>query len=214
MPKIINLILSSNRQPWLATEPIIRKTFKSHPDVQTIFYRGDSDKTYLDGDVLRLAVKDNWIYTKTGDAFRYLLQHFDFDFIFRSNNSSYVDYEKYVAYLNSVPGDLREFLYSGKILGHLSGVFCSGCGYTVSRKCVELVAGSDKKAQYESQDDVMVGIILAEHGIKPQAQPLIYFNEKVKQEGLAHFHYRCKELDRKNYVEFIDYAFTYLNASN
>jgi len=209
---VINLILSSIHKPWIDTEPLIRHSFKSHPDVERLFYRG-SATTHRDGDVLHLAVNDKRYYTKTIMAFRYLLEHFDFDYVFRSNNSSYVDYEKYLAYLNAVPEHLREYLYSGKIYRNVETnfYFCSGCGYTVSRKCVELlVKDAEESPLIESCDDVKIAASLQKFGVKLQDLPMTIINEVTETIPLNHFHYRCKPKEFKNYVPFITETFTYL----
>lgn len=97
--KVIILSMSCNQERYINEEEAIRQTWGKdilegkYDNIELMFYRGGSDNTYLEGDVLHLTSDDTLIgtYQKTIDAFNFLLENKDFDYIIRTNTSTYIN---------------------------------------------------------------------------------------------------------------------------
>lgn len=119
--KILILILSCNNPDFLKLENTIRETYiktfiPKFKNIQYYFYRGTTEETHIEGDVLYVKNADKFETTasKFHDAVLYLKQQgVEYDYLYRSNSSSYVNIpllNKFVGYL-----DNDENLYVGNI---------------------------------------------------------------------------------------------------
>lgn len=106
--KAIILCMSCNQERYINEEHIIRKTWGKdilegkYDNIELMFYRGGSDNTYLEGDVLHLTSDDTLIgtYQKSIDAFNFLLENKEFDYIIRTNTSTYINVDAIQQFLN------------------------------------------------------------------------------------------------------------------
>jgi hypothetical protein len=91
------------------------------------------------------------------------LRDFDFDYIFRTNSSSYVDKKLLKEYLKDKP---RNNFYSA-IIGNHNGIsFGSGCGYFLSRDLVHFLIDHKNELDLTLIDDVSVGKLLSKYNIE------------------------------------------------
>jgi len=93
-----------------------------------------------------------------------------FDYLFK------VDTDTYVSMDRLLKEKFYEHDYSGYVLDTLPvAPYCSGPHYWLSRKAFTILANADwskyKAAGHETAEDVMVGQILAAHGIYPHHEP-------------------------------------------
>lgn len=97
--KAIILCMSCNQERYINEEEVIRQTWGKdilegkYDNIELMFYRGGSDNTYLEDDILHLTSDDTLIgtYQKSIDAFNFLLENKDFDYVIRTNTSTYIN---------------------------------------------------------------------------------------------------------------------------
>lgn len=128
------------------------------PDIKKIWYYGDGDS--FDGTNLQLPVGDDLhVHSeKTIKFFQYILKHFQFDVLFRTNASSYICQDKMMKWLEK---NYHDKFYAGVVGQDLWLKFCSGSGFFLSRDLVELCA--QMPAVHGAVDDVHVGIQIHKH---------------------------------------------------
>lgn len=164
-------------------------------NVQTYYLLGNNDKNEL---------INNHIYTsnsesigncgyKTIDSFEQII-NMDFDYIFRTNSSSYVDKSLLKKFLIDKP---IENFYCG-IIGFDSTTqieFCSGSGFFLSRNLVQLLIDNKHELDYSLIDDVCIGKFM-------KSKNIIFTNSfrtdivSSDEPHLDSFHYRLKTENR------------------
>ena len=165
--------------------------------VDTFFLVGNNDKDEIDGNLLKTNVTESiWnCGHKTLRGFE-LLKDYDYDYLFRTNSSSYVDKHLLKKYLSDKP---KDNFYSGAI-GHHSGVdFGSGCGYIISKNVVDLVLLKKEHWNHEVIDDVSLALLLNNLEIYPQpSERFDITNNDIVSIPNNYFHYRLKTNDREH----------------
>lgn len=145
---------------------------------------------------------------KTLDAFQACYENLDFDYIFRTNVSSYIDLEALRFFLKDKP---RDNFYAGAI-GNLHGVsFASGSGYFLSRDLVIKTLENRSFWNHNFIDDVSLGKLLTVNldiAIKPVGRIDIdstdlVFN-KITENARKSFHYRCKAKNPGTAIEIMN----------
>jgi hypothetical protein len=199
--KIIILVLSLNDGD-LYTEfyNTQKKTWDSIEvdGIDTFYYFGNCE----DNEIV-----DNNIYTnvsetllnctdKTLEAFK-LINNMDYDYVFRTNSSSYVDKHRLKEYLNNKP---KTNFYSGIIGLHEHNYFCSGSGFFLSKDLITLLINNEDKLDRNLIDDVSIGKLLNSFNI-----PLVNSErfDVVSSDDISNnfFHYRLKTLDRNDDIK-------------
>jgi hypothetical protein len=136
------------------------------------------------------------IGAKTLDAFDISVQNFEFDYIYRTNVSSYLDLAGLQHFVNDKP---RENFYGGAIGNHQGIYFASGCGYFISRDLV--IETLRKRALWDHNliDDVALGKLLTRDlHVDIQEVKRIDLDspeidlDKINNNNRNIFHYRCK----------------------
>jgi len=197
MKIIILIIANDSPQYYLDMQAMWRKYMNNHPNITTYFIKSNP---YLQQDIL-LNNDDNTIYIRGTESFapgifdktiasiKYCLRTMDFDFIYRTNLSSFLDLNKmYDLFLSN------KINYGGAI-GNKDGiVFSSGCGFILSKEaCIYLTENSRHNLYY--LDDVVIGYILnkkyppiqiGRNDISDIADP------RLTNNPTNIFHFRCK----------------------
>lgn len=160
--------------------------------VDTIFYHS-SDRTYLDGKDLyvKCPPEQNLSHYRLKLALDYIFDsNCAYDFIFRTNASSYVDKARL---LEHAKHQSKTKCYNGK----LGGGFASGCGFLMSTDLINILRTMD---DYPSDsEDCLIGVYLERAGIKPTDAIRWDFHPYSDQHNIPKiYHYRCKsdDLDR------------------
>lgn len=201
--KVILLILASEEEKFLNIETEgIRKTWLREvpSNIKPIFYYGNKNEITLNGDRLFLTSEEGISNCgkKTIQAFKFINEKYNYQFIFRSNISSYVDL---TLLLNSIDDKPKTKFYDGCI-GNYGGVnFCSGCGYWLSKDLVDLILNNEQNWDHDLIDDVALGKLLTNLNIKPYGKAIRFDVTNNEQDiDPNYYHYRCKDLDgnRKN----------------
>lgn len=194
--KIIILVLSINVDPWKTIEVEgVRKTWASKEieDVKILYYYGGSLINSLDGDKIFLSEPEGLmnIGYKTISAFNFIFKNFDFDILFRTNVSSYIDIELLKIFVNSV---YHKNFFCGPIGNYFSLKFASGSGYFLSKDLVEKVLRIKDKWNHNLIDDVALSQLLATENIFPipGRRYDIVNNDNIP---LDYYHYRCKDIN-------------------
>jgi len=195
--KILISVLSLNREPYIGLEKTIRETWasESHEDVEVIYYYGDSNEIKLVGDRLFLDSPEGLMNVgyKTLKMYEYILENFTFDYIFRTNSSSYVNIEKLKEFIIDKP---KEKYYCGGE-GNYAGIpFASGSGYFLSRDMVEFVLDHRNEWDHTLIDDVSLGKLLHNKGIKIMTAKRFDFINGLHID-LSHYHYRVKNVGNR-----------------
>jgi hypothetical protein len=127
------------------------------------------------------------------------LKNIEFDYIFRTNSSSYIDKKLLYNYLIDKP---KTNFYSG-VIGDLNGnKFASGSGYVLSKDLVEVVLDNLDLWNHDYIDDVALGILLNKIGHRPVEAPRFdidihnFFHNIFNKVPLNFYHYRLKSKNR------------------
>lgn len=87
--------MSCNQEHFINEEQVCKKTYLSRlPDnIDYIIYRGGADKESYNNHLLNLKSEDDIsnTYRKTYLALNYIAKHFEYDYIFRTNTSTYIN---------------------------------------------------------------------------------------------------------------------------
>jgi hypothetical protein len=117
----------------------------------------------------------------------------DYDYVFHTNSSSYVDKKLLYNWLLDKP---RTNFYSG-VRGHYMGhSFASGCGFAISKDVVRLILENQSKWEHGYADDATLGILLNYLGLQVYDAPRFDIVNIVDDIPNNYFHYRCKTENR------------------
>jgi len=135
----------------------------------------------------------------TIEAFSYVLENYAFQYIFRTNSSSYVNLLKLLKLTESLPKTGVYAGFEGRILRETA--FASGAGYLLSRDIVEAICLSPTLWRHGLIDDIALADFVsdslkAQIGQIPLPRRTIASLDDAKtlsrREIQDHFHYRCK----------------------
>lgn len=201
MSNILHLVLGCKNSHYDPIEVAAKETWvKNCPDtVKTIFMYGgqnsifwdEKDSFYVDRPESHY---DNICLYKTIKAFETFIES-NFEYIYRTNNTGYFDYNLIKHYLSDKP---KTNFYSG-IKGTHSGIeFASGSGYFISKDIAKKII-EHREIIYSYNlpgwcDDVSVGKFVTQHlniDIDKSARRLDIVPNCVDDNlDLSHYHYR------------------------
>ena len=147
------------------------------------------------GDRLETCVPE--IYTLLGAkviaGFRHVLDKYEFEYLFRTNVSSYVVLPRLRKFVETLPTT-----YYGGFIGEMDKTkYASGAGILISRDLVE-AAARDPDWEYDIIDDVALGRSVLRKGVEPQPIPRIDIPSVADLDRLSledEFVFRCKALN-------------------
>jgi len=156
--------------------------------------------THLDrsNGVIRTSVPEGFstIGLKTLEVLQFAFENFDFEFIYRTNVSSYLDLPKLNSFISQQ--SRREF-YGGFIGSSGKTQFASGSGYFLSRDLVSKVLQNRNLWDHREFDDVALGKLISNFrdvGIqrieRVDLRSISDVQELSPQGSGGVFHYRCK----------------------
>lgn len=211
--KILILVLSYAQEPFLSLMRAQQKTWAAQPEenIEIFFYHGGDRNDSIDKGAsteLEFDITDEYYYM--AGKFKRALQFvfdlgIDFDLMFRTNSSSYVNIKKLKQFCATLP---TEKIYGGWTIGpdinHDGGYCVSGAGIFLSKNYADILRKEiDEKEQIE--EDVLIGRILRKHGARPfdDQSRLDYVNSPHLLEV---YHVRFKTGNRlKDAQNMIDY---------
>ena len=189
------------------------------PNVQCFFYYGSAKSiSFKNGELHLRSPESEYINEKTFEMFDYCLKNLDFDFIFRTNLSSYLNLDRLYKYCTTLS---PQKIYQG-FIGHFESIrYANGSGILLSRDVIELIFDYAKKVNVQGwHDDPYIGKLIhfmsfdTEHKIKLEPLPRFNFlpkkstvNDILKyhsDDKVKNFHYRCKSFEPMDPTRKID----------
>jgi hypothetical protein len=125
-------------------------------------------------------------------AFHYALENLDFDFIYRTNSSAYLDVKEFRSWIDELP---PERCYAGSVRDF--GV--SGSGFAISRDLVRAVI-DDPHWRFDLMDDVALGQSMKRLSVSPIDKPRIDLHSPDEAQSVlidGCFQFRCKNRDNR-----------------
>tara|TARA_B000000565_G_scaffold79632_2_gene57337 strand:- start:3130 stop:4032 length:903 start_codon:yes stop_codon:yes gene_type:complete len=203
-PKVLVLVLCSRNYLSFLSSKVQKKIWKEHlKDFQIIHFIGQKyrDQRELDhvgdkdSEYLVVDTNDDYynIAKKTFLALDNINSNYEYDFVFRTNTSSYINFKNLKEFVKK---DFQSLDYSGSILEAVEGdTIASGAGIFLSKKNVELILQNSDYFDESLPDDVAISRVLKKFNIVPKdlnrinlksvPSPKIVFNT-------SDFHYRCR----------------------
>lgn len=221
--RILILVIAYNQEPYISLERNgCRQTWASstHPNIDILFIHSLNNINESHRNGSNLYVKGNEglfnIGHKTLDAFKYCVNNIEFDYIYRTNLSSYIDQNELYNHVSELP---TTNIYKGAIGVHNGIKFASGSGYLISKDLVEYVINNEQYWDHESLiDDVSIAQVLARNNTYPQHTNRIdiltddALNTFDATKINKCFHFRCKsDTDRNHDIKTMHMLHTYFN---
>jgi hypothetical protein len=179
------------------------------PDLFNRYLNGIETPVEVSEKTLRVQIQDRYylIGVKTIAAFKYCLEEYQFDFLYRTNISSYIDLNGLAEFSKTLPdGDL----YAGPMAKHNEISFASGSGYLLSSSLLQKIVDKSEKWNHLEIDDVALGDLVSQiDGVKKVNITRIDFVtssdvDRAEQKSLdLVFHYRCKNIDKRQTIEIM-----------
>lgn len=220
MPKILIMVLSYNESPYKELMLAQQDTFDSVEveGVKTIYYHGGCsvppNGEYGSVGIIKRP-PNSWeeISLQCDDQYYFMAQkmklaldyvkasEWDYDIIFRTNSSSYVNKKRLLEFAESLP---KEKLYAGWTMvdsNHDGGLAVSGAGIWLSRDTAEMLRDQIDPA-VEMEEDVYIGRILRGNGIVAIDDRSRHdFTNKHIADSMSRllatkYHIRCKTANR------------------
>ena len=203
------LVLASDTAPeYIKFQSIWKNYMNSNPNIDCYFYKGDPTiigETQLDGDTLLIKIEDvlSNVYEKTLRAFKYFLPELHkYSFVFRTNLSSYINFDRYLQFCDTLPKTSCCAAVAGS---HNEIPFPSGAGFTLSTDLVRRIIY--ETPAFIIQDDVTIGNALTNWNIqiiRANRREIIQGNWYHAMPPLTDeiiFHYRVKTDNRSRDAE-------------
>ena len=202
MKKILIMLMSCNDKFFIQEEDICKQTWLNKVDsfdnIEYIIYRGDENiqkHKYQKGiHTLTLRCEDDLDHTfkKTYYAFNLADKIYDYDYIFRTNTSNYVNIELLNYFVQHIEDD--NIVWTSDLYS-LSNSYCPyplylygrGNGVLYSKKHIDIILKEGISFLYlkDTCDDWIIGNILNSHWIKEGKDYLDYIK------GYHHAWYKC-----------------------
>lgn len=205
-PRILMLVLANDDGGLYSTlQEYWLRYMDSSPHIDCYFLKADptmEEPSRLDGNTLYIKYIDGYdrndsLYVKTLGAFKHFMPVIDtYDFVFRTNLSSHVRFNKYVEFCTGLP---RKNLCAAVINDAHGYKYPSGAGFTLSIDLVKRLL-EDPPVHY-IMDDVTIGIALTKWKIPIRATPRVDFGGPYSLEtmlttmsraSMSAFHFRVK----------------------
>ena len=178
--------------------------------------QNEREKSYIETnnkEYLFLNTEDSYsnIAKKTLMAFQEIYDNYEFDFIFRTNTSSFIDLKILENYLKFESDNLS---YSGKLTETAEGfTIASGAGFFISKENVSILLKNVDSFDEKLPDDVAIAKTLSQNMIFPTNLRRVDLknvpNPRTIKEN-DEFHYRCR-LDPQFHRLLEPLLFKYLN---
>ena len=166
--KLIILVIASRNKIYdgFITDmwkPIIEYSKKNHPEVliKLLFNNIPTDDLKMEDDILKYSYTENFIpgiLNKTLDSIEYCNKNFTYDYIFRTNLSSFIIIDRIVKLVDTFE---KTNVYKGiKMPWKSSLSYCSGAGFFLSNDLANYIINFKHKLDYSLFDDVSIGYLL------------------------------------------------------
>ena len=220
--KVLILIVSSDTYPSRRNKSMQEKTWilDQQDNQQIYFYEsgeatgfGDNNTIFVESGKSTLDMS-----TKNILAFDFALQNLEFDYLFRTTTTSYVNLKILNSFIEENLSE-SEFVYSGKLMSTKGSsedevIFVSGAGIIFNRNTVQKIVDNKSKVNLELWDDVGIGKILNAFNVEPLEGKMNVVEGNIfnQQIDFTHYHYRCRIDNHFGYPRFLEvYVIKYLH---
>ena len=214
MDKILILVLASNTYPSLRNEKAIKKTWakKDTENINIIFYKSGKHTSFKNNDLTVVAGrKTTDIGLKTIKAFEWASKNMEFDYIFRTNTSSYVNIPELQKNIKTLDDD-KNYIYSGikmflpKNEFRKKIDFISGAGILFNKNTINLILRNKDEFDRNEMDDVALGKLLQNHKVVPTSGTRFDIKGNITKQELSdnYYHYRCRIDNHYGYPRFLE----------
>jgi hypothetical protein len=196
LPKILILSLGCKNDHYLPINDAARNTWltKSPTNIKTVFLYGGKEIFYDGLNSFYVDQEEHYglMLYKTICAFEFFLKNYEFDYIFRCNETGYFDLENMNKFIQDKP--LNNF-YCG-IVGELNGdLFASGSGFFISKDVVLKLVENKNSLDYNYNfEDVFLGRFIIKNlkiDIHPSARRIDLDPNIIPDDlDMTHYHYR------------------------
>jgi hypothetical protein len=192
---IILIIASDNIDNYIEMQNIWRRYMnKCNPNIKSFFIKNDitiNEDIIAINDTIYIKENENYIpgiLSKTIKSIQYCLNNFNFNYIYRTNLSSFLNLYKMNDFINN------NILNYGGVIGDCNGIkFASGSGFFLSKDACIYLCQNNNLLDYNLIDDVSIGNFL-------NKTYNIFFIDRCDINVLENdkfiinniFHYRCK----------------------
>ena len=212
--KILILVLSSKTYPSSRNKKAIKKTWGSNlqDNFKIIFYEsGEVEKIIDDTLFVEIDTSSKNLGYKLLLALDWCSRNIDYDFIFRTNTSSFVNTKELENYISNNLID-KEYAYCGIPLvrdykeSDKKVNFLSGAGIILNKKTTQLILNKKKNWDHNEWEDVALGKLLEENGIpftsgRSQDIENNFYNNIIDK---TNYHYRCRLDNHYGYPRFLE----------
>ena len=214
MKKIIVLVLASDTYPSKRNSKAQRNTCFSQQEnnCKVYFYKADSRNVFKKDELIfNVSSSEQDIGYKNFEAFKWVLENEEFDYLYRTNTSSYVNLKKLRSYIQT-KSNKNKYLYEGVDIILPDKIqnkeihFVSGAGILFNRDTIQLIVENFEKLDHGFWEDVSIGKLLNQFEIYPTSS----FREDIKgnifnsEICLDHHHYRCRIDNHYSYPRFYE----------
>lgn len=213
--KILILTLSSSTYPSKRNKEALRKNWSNHSskDAELLFFESGV-KEELIGDTLYVKIDSSTrsIGRKFLLAIEWCSKNLEFDYIFNTNTSSYVDVENLKKYIIDNLKN-KDYVYCGMPLvrdykdSDEKIKFLSGSGIILNKKIVDFILLNKSSWDHSEWNDVALGKLLNfyqiehSHGQRQDIKNNFYDNKIDKTQ----YHIRCRVDNHYGYPRFLEY---------
>lgn len=226
--KLSMLVLSSHTYPSIRNSKIQKKIFfNQNNNIKEIYWYKQGSKEILQNKNAVLVENDLFINAddssigmglKTIIAFEWMLENSDFNYLFRTNTSSYVSVYNLNQFIENNFQE-QEFVYSGLLHSTNDKYkkkidFASGSGFLLNRKTVELVVEKQDEWDHQYWDDVSLALLLRKYDIIPQQGFRFDVTGNVYKQSLdlKNYHFRCRIDNHYGYPRYLEkYVLIYIH---
>jgi len=196
--KILILVLAGNTPLSNRNLEAQKLTWMSKPErnIKVLTYSGSESLDY-DGKHLTVISNDDYssLSYKALKSFEWIAKNIEFDYLFRTNTSSYIDTKKLSEFCNL---NNDKFLYRGtKLKNNFNGedvTYVSGAEILISKNVFNLLLDNKNYWDTSLVDDVSIGKVLQNLNINLQdSKSLMFDNSFFKLSTFNHeYHFRCR----------------------
>ncbi len=193
--KILIMVLDSDTPNSIRNSAVQKRTWVKDflVDNEVLFYKAGVENK-LSG--INLLVNCSNTYeamgVKTIKAFEWVNLNIEYDFIFRTNTSSYINHKNLIKYLNKLSS--KKIDYCGHI-GIYDGVeYVSGSGIILSKHAVNSILNSKNQLDESVVEDVAIGKLLKLNNILPTQgkRKDIESHKDIRNIDSDEYHIRCR----------------------
>lgn len=214
---VILVLASDNKLVYRKFRNILQQYIDWDPEVKILFVYGNSvGFTPREYDLI-YDIEENYypgMITKTVEALQHINDTYDYDYLLRTNISTFWDLERFKKRLDRLPnircvtGSMRRCVYKNQ----KSPDYVSGVNLVMSRDMVDhILLNKHKVCSWDLPEDWSLSKIFLDHGIQPKhsVPNPIHFMEKftevnedailreiLEAQRLNHDHFRIKNKDR------------------